>query len=146
MNENSIDPVVLLLVLQYRQLRRAIDAANRVNQRVADFLAGEKSGCRRHPDNGGTCRFHAWPGNCDSWHGDVVQPGELPAGGDGRDASSDGERKATGRHGDDLRDVEAREAVRATLSGDELREWQERNSPLDGPRPREGVAFGWDGY
>lgn len=27
--------------------------------------------CRHHPDNGGNCRFHAWPGNCDS---DVFYP------------------------------------------------------------------------
>jgi len=22
--------------------------------------------CQHHPRNGGRCRFHAWPGNCDS--------------------------------------------------------------------------------
>lgn len=48
---------------------------------VRDYV--EDVTCLRHPQNGGNCRFHALPGNCDSGLCDVVFAGELPPGGDG---------------------------------------------------------------
>ena len=36
--------------------------------------------CKRHPINGGNCRFHSWPGNCDDGLRDVVQHEQLQAG------------------------------------------------------------------
>jgi len=59
--------------------------------------------------------------------GDVVQPGQRPKGANWRIACLDGKREAAERFGDDMCDE--RETVRATLSGDELREWENRNCP-----------------
>lgn len=53
-----------------RDTFRDTDAANK---RFADFTKTlewnhdfPKVVCHHHPDNGGNCRFHAIPGNCDS--------------------------------------------------------------------------------
>jgi len=61
--------------------------------------------------------------------GNVVQPGERVSERDRRQADFDGKLAALARRSDDLRDLEARETVRATLSGDELKEWENRNCP-----------------
>ena len=92
------------------ELRRAMERNDWINRGV---------NCPRHPANGGDCRFHAVSGNCDdirrkkidrfiesvrdAWtpdellgKRDMVQPGKLPARGNGRQGNIDGKRKATG--------------------------------------------------
>lgn len=74
--------------------------------------------------------------------GDLVQPGECKAGGDRGQADPHGERATACGYGDDRCDEFTRETVRATLSGDERIEWENRNSPLDGPWARKPVTAG----
>lgn len=140
-----------------RTFRQAIDDANRVNHRVSDYLDGlncqrvnnfvetvrtawsPEPECVRHPRNGGACRFHAWPGNCDDGLRDMVQPGVMPAGGDGRPADTDGERRSAERHGDDVCGME--HEVRATATPDELNHRSHGYCDGNGPRPRAQVPF-----
>jgi len=121
MNEILIDPTDLLRVFSNRKCRQLrVAAANRVET----YLAGLNGQLR----------------NLDRL-GDVVQPFERTPGTNWRIACLNGQRPDVERSSVDVCDLEDRETVRATLSRDELREWQKRNSPMDGPRARTEVPF-----
>jgi len=76
--------------------------------------------------------------------GDMVQPGIVQKGRNGRQENPYGKWKTVKQFGNDDCDMEARETTRATLSAEELGERENRNSPLDGPRPRTPVPFTGD--
>ena len=43
--------------------------SNAANKRTEEYL--DSLNCQRHPRNGGHCRFHSWPGNCDDQDGEI---------------------------------------------------------------------------
>ena len=75
----EINNMVLFDLFADRDVRRMVTI-----ERISRSIVGPYKpihNCRPHPDNGGNCRFHAWPGNCDS--------------GDGRDRTPDDGRQTT---------------------------------------------------
>jgi len=73
--------------------------------------------------------------------GNMVQPSERETRRDRRQEYPDGQREAACGHGNDSGSMVARETVRATLSSDQLKDWQERHSPVGGCRPRQAIPF-----
>ena len=71
----------------------------------------------------------------------ILQPSERETGRDRRQEYPDGQREAACGHGNDSGSMVARETVRATLSSDQLKDWQERHSPVGGCRPRQAIPF-----
>ncbi len=108
--------------------------------------------CKHHPDNGGDCRFHKLPGNCDSCHEHgfslVVLQGELQARRHGRQGDKDGERQAIGGFGDDMchladatrwaREKARLKALKSNCAGN----WPVNNGSLDGQRARQETKTG----
>jgi hypothetical protein len=69
------------------------------------------------------------------WLGYILHQSIRKKGKDWGKELFNGKRATPGRQSVDLCDLDARETVRATLSRDELTEWENRDLPLDGQRP-----------
>ena len=114
--------------LLYRTLMRRAERESRL-LRVA---------CRRSDKL--NARFQSLNAELDRL-GNMVQPSERETRRDRRQEYPDGQREAACGHGNDSGSMVARETVRATLSSDQLKDWQERNSPVGGCRPRQAIPF-----